>query len=97
MSKPLQAKTHLVRLKVSNKLRLSKIELETGSKYELQNCKVLDSIDNLKDMSLNTSTPKFRTIRQTPSQKLNSRPSFYIVKRRKLQQNSSCSKFSFSN
>ena len=48
---------------------------------------MLDSIDNLVDMSLslNTSTPIFQTIRQTPDQKLNSRPSFYIVKRRKLQ------------
>ena len=54
----------------------------------MQICKMLDIIDSLISMSLrlNTSTPTFRTIRQTTGQKLNSKPSFKIKKRRKLQQ-----------
>ena len=50
------------------------------------NCKMLNSIDNLIDMSLclNIFTPKIQTKRQLSTPKLNSRPCFYIVKRRKL-------------
>ena len=48
---------------------------------------ILDGRDNLISMSLglNTSTPIFQTIQQTPGQKFNNIPSFYIAERRKLQ------------
>ena len=48
---------------------------------------MLDNIDNLIDIALclNTYTPVFETLRQTQGQKLNSRPSYYIVTQRKPQ------------
>ena len=48
---------------------------------------MLDGIDNLIEISLGLkkSDPIFQTKRQRPGQKLNNRPSFYIMVRRKPQ------------
>ena len=75
------------RTRPTNQLRFSTIEKEIRSTNRLPNFKMIDNINSLKSKSLglNTSTPLFQTLRQTPVQKLNNRPSFYILKPRKLK------------